>query len=48
MSREMKAGLIGCGDYLRWEIEELNKSQIFKVKYTFDLDREKTYNWRPS
>jgi predicted dehydrogenase len=38
----MKAGLIGCGDYLRWEIEELNKSQFFKVKYTFDLDREKS------
>ena len=42
MSREMKAGLIGCGDYLRWEIDELKQSNILKVKYTFDLDSEKS------
>ncbi len=38
----VKAGLIGCGDYLRWEIDKLNNSKQFKVKSTFDLDRGKS------
>ena len=38
----MKAGLIGCGDYLRWVINHLNNSQHLRVKYTFDLDRKKS------
>lgn len=38
----LKAGLIGCGDYLRWEIDPINNSRYFKVKYTFDLDPEKS------
>jgi len=42
MNKVLKAGLIGCGDYLRWEIDKLNSSKFFKLKYTFDLDRLKS------
>ena len=44
MNKVLKAGLIGCGDYLRWEIDRLNSSKSFKVKSTFDLDRKKSEN----
>jgi predicted dehydrogenase len=37
-----KAGLIGCGDLLRWLIDGMNASQRIKVKSTFDLDRKKS------
>ncbi|MGC9344862.1 MAG: Gfo/Idh/MocA family protein [Bacteroidales bacterium] len=42
MTKILKAGLIGCGDYLRWEIDEINNSRYFKVKSTFDLDEMKS------
>ena len=42
MNSILNAALIGCGDYLRWEIDNLNNSRFFKVKYTFDLDPEKS------
>jgi len=42
MSKILKAGIIGCGDYLRWEIDKLNSSKFLKVKYTFDLDSDKS------
>ena len=35
------AGLIGCGDYLRWELDKIRESKHFKVKFTFDLDEKK-------
>ena len=41
MSKIYQAGLIGCGDYLRWEIEALTISKNLNVKYTFDLDKTK-------
>jgi len=41
METTMKAGLIGCGDYLRWEIDKLNHSKLLKLKLTYDLDPEK-------
>lgn len=41
MEKVYKAGLIGCGDYLRWLIDGLNASRRFKVKSTFDLDKGK-------
>jgi len=44
MKKVLQAGLIGCGDYLRWEIDHLNNSKFLKVKYTFDLDRTKSQN----
>ncbi len=40
-SKVYKAGLIGCGDYLRWEIDTMNACKKFKVKSTFDLIAEK-------
>ena len=36
-----QAALIGCGDYVRWLIDDLNNSLRFNVKYTYDLDKEK-------
>ncbi len=39
--KKFKAGLIGCGDYLRWEIDPINNSKNLDVKYTFDLDKSK-------
>lgn len=42
MTKIMKAGLIGCGDYLRWEVDPLNESKFLKVKSTFDLDSKKS------
>lgn len=36
-----QTALIGCGDYLRWEIDRINDSKLLNVKYTFDLDRKK-------
>jgi predicted dehydrogenase len=44
MEKTLKAGLIGCGDYLRWEIEKLNSSEFLKVKSTFDIDKVKSEN----
>lgn len=44
MTQQLKAGLIGCGDYLRWEIDELKTTEYLKVKSTFDLDSEKSKN----
>lgn len=38
----LKAGLIGCGDYLRWETDELANSKYFQVKSTFDIDQKKS------
>jgi predicted dehydrogenase len=40
--RTYKAGLIGCGDFLRWEVEKINASKFFKLKYTFDVDSVKS------
>jgi predicted dehydrogenase len=42
MAELLKAGLIGCGDYLRWEIDDLNSNRYLKVKSTFDLDHGKS------
>lgn len=42
MEKVLKAGLIGCGDYLRWLIDDINASQRVKVKSTFDLDSQKS------
>ncbi len=42
MAELLQAALIGCGDYLRWEIDDLNSCRFFKVKYTFDIDHEKS------
>ena len=42
MKKVLKAGLIGCGDYLRWEIDPINSSRYFKVKSAYDLDPEKS------
>ena len=42
MKKELKAAMIGCGDYLRWEIDNLNNSKFLKVKYTYDLDPVKS------
>ena len=36
------AAMIGCGDYVRWLIDDLNNSKRFTVSHTFDLDREKS------
>ncbi len=36
------AGLIGCGDYLRWFIDAFNDSKRLRVKATFDLDAKKS------
>jgi len=41
MENILKAALIGCGDYLRWEIEKLNSSKQLKVELTFDTDKSK-------
>jgi predicted dehydrogenase len=42
MTELLKAGLIGCGDYLRWEIDDFNNSKYFQIKSTFDLNSEKS------
>jgi len=34
--------MIGCGDYLRWEIDDLSSNRYLKVKSTFDLDQGKS------
>jgi len=44
MKKEMKAGMIGCGDFLRWELDSIKNSTVCKVKYCFDLDVEKREN----
>ena len=42
MATTLQAALIGCGDYLRWEIDDLNNSKYLNVKYTYDLDADKS------
>lgn len=42
MANLQYAGLIGCGDFLRWLIDDLNNSKKIKVKYTYDLNPEKS------
>lgn len=44
MSKILKAGMIGCGDFLRWELDSIMNSEVCKVKYTYDLDVEKRMN----
>ena len=34
--------MIGCGDYVRWLIDDLNGSKRFSVSYTYDLDRNRS------
>ena len=41
MKKQVNAALIGCGDYVRWLIDDLNASKILRIKYTFDLDPAK-------
>lgn len=36
--------MIGCGDFLRWELDSIKNSQVCKVKYCFDLEFEKSLN----
>ncbi len=42
MKTKYHAGLIGCGDFLRWLIDDMNGSQLLRVKSTFDLDPAKS------
>ena len=42
MKELYQAGLIGCGDFLRWLIDDLNASKRFRVARTFDIDKEKS------
>jgi predicted dehydrogenase len=42
MKKKYKAALIGCGDYVRWLIDDLNNSRRFGVSATYDLDRQKS------
>ena len=42
MKKTYNAAMIGCGDYLRWEIDDLNNSKRLNVLLTYDLDSEKS------
>lgn len=42
MKRLYKAGMIGCGDYVRWLINDINNSKRFTVSFTYDLDPMKS------
>jgi predicted dehydrogenase len=42
MEKIYKAALIGCGDYVRWLIDDLNNSRRFTVSHTCDLDPGKS------
>lgn len=41
MKKYLNAGMIGCGDYLRWEIDKINNSRHLLVRKTFDIDPKK-------
>ncbi len=38
MSKTYGMGIIGCGDYLRWESEAISQSKMITVKSLFDMD----------
>ena len=42
MEKTYNAALIGCGDYVRWLIDDLNNSKRFTVSHTYDLDPVKS------
>jgi predicted dehydrogenase len=42
MEKIYQAAMIGCGDYVRWLIDDLNGSKRFTVSRTYDLDRNKS------
>jgi predicted dehydrogenase len=41
----MKLGILGCGDFLRWEEEPLNASERVQVKALYDPNRERAESW---
>ncbi len=41
----MKLGILGCGDFLRWEEEPLKASRKVQVKAVYDPNRERAENW---
>jgi predicted dehydrogenase len=45
MTGKMRAGIIGCGDYLRRQIETIRKSRRIAIKSVYDIDAEKTQRY---
>jgi predicted dehydrogenase len=41
----MKLGILGCGDFLRWQEEPLKASTRVTVKAVYDPDRERAERW---
>ncbi len=40
--KNQKIGIIGCGDYLRWQSQDLKNSKNVKVKSLFDPDKARS------
>lgn len=41
MTKVYKLGILGCGDYLRWEASKISNSKRVSVKTLFDPDRKR-------
>lgn len=45
MSKTWKVGILGCGDYLRWQAPALQASHSIKVAKLFDPDLKRAEKW---
>ena len=41
MANKMKVGIIGCGDYLRRQVDTITASRRIEIKSLFDIEDEK-------
>jgi predicted dehydrogenase len=41
----MKLGILGCGDFLRWQEEALQASERVEVQAVYDPNRERAESW---
>ncbi|HBE03972.1 MAG: hypothetical protein A2096_09965 [Spirochaetes bacterium GWF1_41_5] len=44
--KKYNIGIIGCGDFLRCELNTLNKSQNIAVKSLYDLDKTRAVHYK--
>ncbi len=45
MKTPVKLGIIGCGDFLRWQASGLKSSRLVQGGALFDLDRKRAENF---
>ena len=47
MNKTYKMGILGCGDYLRWQVDDINATENLEVKALFDPRKEAAEKYAP-